>query len=326
MDNKEILDKFKQHLQLKRSKQTANQYYFTMQQFLEEYFQKPYSEIDLDSIDGYFIWLQNSSKRRADKNKTGQGIARLTKTPGKLEPSTINKYLSTIKRFLKFVGNHDLADKIEFAKTQKWRPQTIDLTALKKLLTNENYLRQIVEDAWTNKKIGKNPEIKKFLIDRNVLLFKTVFVLGVRIGEAQGLKRDSFSFDLRQPVVRVTGKTGTRTIPLDKNTVDSIEFYLKQNPIKDYLFCSFNGGVLGVSTLENYIKMIFVQAGLNLHTHSLRHGFATTLIDAGYPIEIVSELLGHSSLDMTKRYIDTIKGRVMKPCNPIDELLKGKEN
>jgi len=154
----------------------------------------------------------------------------------------------------------------------------------------------------------RNKKTHKKIARRDALIIELATTTGMRRSELANLCVKNIDFEHRK--IQITGKgKKTRTIPLVKNTARKLERYCK-NKTKDEAV--FN---LKPACLSNVIRLLAKRAGVDLHTHSLRHYFGTRLVEKGANIRAVQELMGHSSLNTTQVYVgvtakhleDTIK-------------------
>ena len=98
--------------------------------------------------------------------------------------------------------------------------------------------------------------------------------------------------------LQVIGKGNKkRTIPLLGSVSRKLERYCKDKAPHESLFG------LKPACISNQIRLLAKKAGVNLHTHSLRHYFGTRLVEKGANIRAVQELMGHSSLSTTQVYV-----------------------
>lgn len=327
MENELKINAFSSNLLNKgRSTKTIIGYKNVLNEFFTKYTQKNWIDVNKDDIENYIQWKTDKTNERKLTNKSGRGYGRMIDGDGRLKQTTINFTLSALRKFFYYCDRSELAESIELGKVEKWIPQEIDLELIKNIFKNKNMeeLRSIVRE--TIKKTNKNKEekIDEFYVDRNALCFYLLFNLGVRIGECTNLKRENLKFTLAQPTIIVSGKTGQRTLPVGENVINELNTYIRKYQIIDYIFISKSGGVLSVNTLKTYIWEIF-RIGLETkyHAHSLRHAYATFLIDRGEPIQDVQHLLGHTNMNTTAAYLDLIKGKVKKPLNPIEFMGDG---
>jgi integrase/recombinase XerD len=152
------------------------------------------------------------------------------------------------------------------------------------------------------------PTDPKGLRDRAVL--ETMYGAGLRVSELVGLDVDDV--DLEDGSVRVLGKGGKeRDVPLGRYAREAIEAYLSRaRPAaatartRSALFLNVRGGRLSRQACWNAIREHARVAGIDKRVtpHSLRHSFATHLLDGGADVRVVQELLGHASIATTQVY------------------------
>jgi site-specific recombinase XerD len=153
------------------------------------------------------------------------------------------------------------------------------------------------------------------LRDRALLEF--LYATGARISEATGLDVDELRLD-DDPVVRLAGKGGKhRVVPLGSYAVRALEAYLvrarpalaaasRRASVGPAVFLNARGGRLTRQGAWAALHAAAVKAGLDqapgVSPHTLRHSFATHLLDGGADIRVVQELLGHASVTTTQVY------------------------
>ncbi len=152
------------------------------------------------------------------------------------------------------------------------------------------------------------PTDSKGLRDRAVL--ETMYAAGLRVSELVGLDVDDV--DLEDGSVRVLGKGGKeRDVPLGRYAREAIAAYLARarptlatSRSRSALFLSRRGGRLSRQACWNAIREHAGAAGIRSRVtpHTLRHSFATHLLDGGADIRVVQELLGHASVSTTQVY------------------------
>jgi integrase/recombinase XerC len=157
---------------------------------------------------------------------------------------------------------------------------------------------------------------------RNLAVVELFYATGMRLSELQGL--DVGHVDVVSGLVRVMGKgRKERIVPLGKVAERALRHYyehreivLAQSPRADRraVFVGRTGKRLSVRQVQNVVGEFLkgVAEGAGLSTHSLRHTFATHLLDAGADLLAVKELLGHASLSTTQIYTHTSKERLKK--------------
>lgn len=181
-----------------------------------------------------------------------------------------------------------------------------------------------------------------FLALRNRALLETLYSCGLRLAELRGL--DLPDVDLSAGQLRVTGKGGKeRIVPLGRAAADAVRAYLPRRaellerrreadprsppgtgaapaggegsgPPEAPLFLSVRGGRLSRRQIQRTVRRLLdaVADGEGLSTHSLRHTFATHMLDGGADLMAVKELLGHTSLSTTRIYTHTSRERLKR--------------
>jgi integrase/recombinase XerC len=153
------------------------------------------------------------------------------------------------------------------------------------------------------------PQGESFLPVRDRALLELFYSCGLRISELVGLTLANTN--LESHTVKVLGKGGKeRLLPLGRQCVDALKTYLNtrmdktQKPGTDQLFLNHRGAgitVRGVrKVVDKYVKQGNFAGGVS--PHSIRHSFATHLLEGGADLRSIQELLGHSSLSTTQKY------------------------
>ena len=146
------------------------------------------------------------------------------------------------------------------------------------------------------------------LVLRDAAILELLYGSGLRLAELAGL--DVRNLHLSSRTVRVHGKGGKeRMVPLGRPSIQAIERYLDQGRRKltstksgEALLLNRYGGRLSKRSIEQVVQRYALRAGLvqGVHTHTLRHSFATHLLDGGADLRVVQELLGHASPSTTQ--------------------------
>ncbi len=162
------------------------------------------------------------------------------------------------------------------------------------------------------------PDTSVVVEHRDLAMLEVLYASGLRVSELVGLTLPQLS--LNQGVVRVFGKGGKeRLVPLGEVAIETVTDYLKstrqallRDRQSDVLFPSNRGKVMTRQTFWYRIKIYAKRAGIdpNLSPHTLRHAFATHLINHGADLRVVQMLLGHSDLTTTQIYTHVARSRM----------------
>ncbi|BAJ00700.1 site-specific tyrosine recombinase XerD [Shewanella violacea] len=162
------------------------------------------------------------------------------------------------------------------------------------------------------------PDIQDPIECRDRAMLELLYATGLRVTELVSLTMEQLS--LRQGLVRVVGKGGKeRLVPLGELAVSEVENYLQgaraellKGKLSDVLFPSKRGQMMARQTFWYRIKLYALRAGIVTHIspHTLRHAFATHLLNHGADLRVVQLLLGHSDLSTTQIYTHVAKARL----------------
>jgi integrase/recombinase XerD len=169
-------------------------------------------------------------------------------------------------------------------------------------------------------------EIKRMIDATNNIKHKFLIALiyscGLRRSEARQMKTEDI--DAGRMLVKVKGAKGKkdRYVQLAKNTLEYYNNYLKENPVKKWLFEGRGGKQYSAESIYNVIKDKAMAAGINkkVYPHILRHSFATHCLEQGIDLRYIQEWLGHESSKTTEIYTHVSKINFEKFKNPLDEL------
>lgn len=139
---------------------------------------------------------------------------------------------------------------------------------------------------------------------RDRALLQVIYACGLRVSEACALN----VHDIDDHVVRVKGKGGKeRLVPIAPSAVDAVDYYLMHHRAGDKepaLFLSKKGKRMNRTAVWKKMKTYAKRAGITktISPHTLRHCFATHLLENGADLRVIQEMLGHSSIATTDRY------------------------
>ncbi|MBR61489.1 MAG: tyrosine recombinase [Dehalococcoidia bacterium] len=208
--------------------------------------------------------------------------------------SSVVRKLSTLRSFLKWLVRDGII------KT--------DPLPRRGVLNNTRRLPKFLSKEEVNK-IFEVVDNKSTIGLRDLALLELIYAAGLRVSEVQKLNLSDINVGNQELVV--TGKGSKQRIALiGKPATHAIERYIKYGRLKldlsgkaKALFLNRTGGRLNQRTIQKKVNYYSKLAGLqDVHTHTLRHSFATHLLDGGADLRVVQELLGHSSPSTTQLY------------------------
>ncbi|MFQ5526870.1 MAG: tyrosine recombinase XerC [Thermoanaerobaculia bacterium] len=153
------------------------------------------------------------------------------------------------------------------------------------------------------------------LVLRDRAVLELLYATGLRVGELVSL--DWNDLDLQGRVLRVFGKGGKeRMVPFGRHAAESLQRWLRPweelrgasrkagTSTDEPVFLNYRGGRLSARSVRRVIDQRVEQAAIagGVHPHTLRHTFATHLLEGGADLRSIQELLGHSSLSTTQNY------------------------
>lgn len=163
------------------------------------------------------------------------------------------------------------------------------------------------------------PDINTALGLRDRAMFEVLYACGLRVSELITLRLELIN--LRQGYLRIVGKGNKeRLVPLGQMACEWVEKYLNEGRAQlyksstDYLFLTQHGGIMSRQNFWYAIKRYALQAGIQseLSPHTLRHAFATHLLNHGADLRVVQMLLGHSDLSTTQIYTHVAQVRMQQ--------------
>ncbi len=167
------------------------------------------------------------------------------------------------------------------------------------------------------------PDIQNKIGARDKAIFELMYACGVRVSEVVHLKLNQID----EHFIRVRGKGNKdRLIPIGKKAIEALDHYLltfrgKIKNDKMPLFISKSGRALDRITIWKRVKKYAKEAGIikDFSPHTLRHSFATHLLDNGADLRVIQEMLGHANIASTDRYTHVSQSRLQKAfqsCHP----------
>lgn len=232
----------------------------------------------------------------------GDAVMYLTKQ-GK-SPRSIARTLSALRQFFKFLRLQNLRDDdpVKEHKIPKLG------TPLPKALSEDDVIALL-----------NAPNIEDVLGLRDKAMLEVLYACGLRVSELLLLKTELI--DLNHGFIRTLGKGNKeRLVPLGENAVFWLQQYFKlSRPLllksqSDYVFLTQHGGIMSRQNFWYAIKRYALQAKITaeLSPHTLRHAFATHLLNYGADLRTVQLLLGHENLSTTQIYTHVAQHRLQQ--------------
>jgi integrase/recombinase XerD len=271
------------------SENTLSAYRSDLSKFVE-FLDNQYAVLDLVRVDSDQINYYIAS--RYDKGLSGRSTSR---------------FLSSLRSFIKYLLQNKLREDDPLSRMQNPKlAQTLPNTL------SEQQVEDLLNAPQTNDPIHL----------RDKAMLEVLYATGLRVSELVGLRLDQVS--LQQGVVRVIGKGNKeRLVPLGEEAIDWLTQFLKQGrglllkSASDVVFPSKRGVMMTRQTFWHRIKLYAKIAGIDseLSPHTLRHAFATHLLNHGADLRVVQMLLGHSDLSTTQIYTHVATDRLQQLIN-----------
>jgi integrase/recombinase XerD len=276
---------FVNYLKLEKSlsENTVNSYLFDLKifiSFLEEHTNiKSSEEISEKTLIDFISHLGKMINKR-EKNYSEKSIYRV---------------ISVLKSFFKYLVIEDIipdnpAENLDTPKVSRLLPSVLTIEEVNKIL-----------DAVDIK-------VKFGLRDRAIL--ETMYASGLRVSEVIGLEVNNIFFE--DGFLRIFGKgSKERIVPIGKSALRFIEKYFNEErnlvankDSHNFIFLNFRGKKMTRMSVWNIVRKYSSLAGIKkeIHPHTLRHTFATHLLEGGADIRIIQEMLGHSDISTTQIY------------------------
>lgn len=245
------------------------------------------------------LYLRVYLRARSEAKVSNRSLARFLSAV-----SGFQKYLNTKsngKKYIFKLPDIKYAQKIPSFVTQKESQQMLEP------VTNE-------QDA------------KSYFYLRDFLIVAMLYATGIRREELTNIKINDL--DLRHGTITVTGKGNkVRLVPLGEETLKDLNHYLmiRMDYVNDKktetnsLFLNKYGSAISTRSVDRLVKKFGHSKGLDFTPHTLRHSFATHLLENGADLMLIKEILGHASLSTTQKYthvtVETMK-KAYKSAHP----------
>ena len=250
-------------------------------------------------------FIKNKTINNIDENSIKDYIKYLNKENN--DTKTISHNISTLRSFYKFLliekkVNKNPMEYIELPKTKKSLPKTLSIEEIDKLLDIN------LTDAFSF---------------RNKAMLELMYSSGLRVSELINVK--IHDIDVSNCIIRIMGKgSKERIVPLGDYAIKYIELYLKEyreklikRELNDYLFLNNHGKKMTRQGFFKILKQIAKEKNIKTEfsPHTLRHSFATHLLNGGADLRSIQEMLGHSDISTTQIYTHVSKEKLKENYN-----------
>jgi len=252
---------------------------------------------------------------------------------------TIKTYLYCINRFLKFTGKtidkiskKDVRLFLEHLSEKNRAGNTMNVYHMAIRFLFEDILNKRI---WIDIKYSKVPEklpiflskeeIKKLFgsieNSKHKIMIQLMYGAGLRVSELINLKKEDLELDNGYGFVRHGKGNKDRLFLIAENLKEDIKNLMMGTQDSEYLFTSIQNKKYNIRTLQQIIKNATKKAGITkkVSCHTLRHSFATHLVENGNSISEIQALLGHKSPETTFIYLHS-SGKMVNTKSPFDSL------
>lgn len=265
-----------------------------------------------------------------------------------MSPGVQKYYANRVNLFLKFhdkplevLGENEVREFLLYlVKVKKLSPGTVNIynSALKFFFENT------LQREWNPKNLPRLKEYKRLpailsqqevqsLFDatknlKHKCMLMTVYSSGLRVSEVAKLKINDIDSKNMQIFIREGKGKKDRYTLLSQTNLDVLREYWKKYRPSDWLFEGHKKGThITVRTVQKILQEAKTKAGIkkSICVHTLRHCFATHLLEADTNLYHIKQLLGHTSLQTTSRYIHLMRMDVLKVKSPLD-FIGGHDN
>ncbi len=270
-------------------------------EYLELLLRRRYSQSTINTYTNYFLqfmqYFQNQDLTPITHNQINAYILELIES-GRISASQQNQRINAIKFYYEKV----LGKKGEYFHLSRPRKET----SLPTILTKEEV--QMIFQRTKNQK-------------HNCILM-TIYSGGLRRSELINLKVTDV--DSKRMLIKICGAKGKkdRYTLLSEKLLSELRIYYKIHRPHIWLFEGQNGGQYSPTSIEKIFSEAVKRACIRKHVtpHSLRHSFATHLLEQGTNLRYIQELLGHASTKTTEVYTRVASNALMKIKNPLDNI------
>lgn len=251
-------------------------------------------------------------------------------------PLTVRNYSFFVDKFFKFINkdpgslNQEDVKKYLASLFDTKSKNTIMLAAASIKFLYKEILHKEISDVKMPKKdkilpeVLTKAEVSKLLsfteTKKSKLILALLYSSGIRVSELVNLKPGDLDFEEKIGKVRLGKGSKDRMFIISEELSKDIKQYLRKK--KDYIYIFSKDKPLTTRNIQKIVKNTRQKAGISkkVTPHTLRHSFATHLLEEGTDIRLIQSLLGHSSLSTTQIYTHVSTEQIKKIENPLDKL------
>ena len=251
----------------------------------------------------YAVWLESSAQRSLEHTRESDLLGYMSERHTATRATTANRRLTVFRRFFRWA----LRERLCIA------DPTLKLLAARQPLRVPKALSEAQVEA-----LLTAPDVTTPLGLRDRTMIELMYASGLRVSELVGLK--TVHVGLSEGALRVTGKgSKERMVPFGQEAHAWIRRYLQEaradilhGQVSDALFVTVRGGAMTRQMFWILVKRYALAAGIQvpLSPHTLRHAFATHLLNHGADLRAVQMLLGHADISTTTIYTHVARERL----------------
>lgn len=252
-------------------------------------------------LNAFIKWLHSNDKQIIESD--WQDLLKFLDSFERASPRSRSRRLSSLRRLYHYLMREELVTedptkRLKSPRVGRSLPKTLSEDEVEALLNAS--------------------DIETDLGLRDKAMIELIYATGLRVSELVNMTMQEI--DLQHGVVRVTGKGGKeRIVPVGEEAVYWLDKYftearksLLKGVISDALFPARQGKAMGRHAFWHRIKQLTIKAGVDksISPHTLRHAFATHLLNHGADLRVVQMLLGHQDISTTQIYTHVAQARL----------------
>jgi site-specific recombinase XerD len=254
------------------------------------------TDMDRSMLRGYLAWLATSARQMASIPEAGRPGRNNRPFGAGYARVSVARKLTVLRSFYRFLVQEGL---FETSPLPSGRSLRVKVEKPLPIFLGQQEVARLLD----------SPETGSPLADRDRAILEVFYSCGVRLAELQGLDLEDVNLTQRQILVEGKGSK-ERWVVFGQHTEDAIRRYLSESrPLlvsgrANALFLNRYGRRLSRRGIQRLVKGYAIKAGArgDVHPHTLRHTFATHMLEGGADLRVIQELLGHTSPSTTQIY------------------------